>query len=702
MSRKRRPGRIERARPTSRRPEPVGRTQAPPSPQSATGRWLVAAAVVSGLVALLAYLFTAQQSLAAGDSGDLVAAAYVLGIPHPPGYPLFAMLAHLAMLAPFGSPATAANLLTAALDAGCVAVVAVLVVRLVAGPGRMSREDLPLVLVASAVGALLLAFSTAFWLYSLGAEVFSLNNLLAALLLLIVVEWARGPRPWHLAVLGLLFGLALANQLTIVLIAPGLAILVLAGIRRSVRDPSLTDRPERRYPVRETASGVGMVAIGLLPYLYLPIAAGMDPPVNWGDPRTLDRFVDVVLRSDYGSLSLSLGVKSGSIVEQWMALGSDLLGGFVVVGVALALVGLHWLWRRDRIVATALSVAFLVSGPLFVAYANPDFSEPVSRGILQRFYILPALPVAVAAGVGAHACLAWVVRRMPGHLAAAGAATVLLLVPTASAVAHAGAVDQSGNRVAQRYAEDLLGTLDPGAILLMRGDENYTSVIYAQFVEHIRGDVAAMDVELLKQPQYVQLMLRLHPEISIPWPSYREGPPASLTQLVDANLGARPVYYVGAMKEATWTAGYDEVHAGLARRLVQKGQGGDGYGLLRQRAGEFAALHYPDRLDPPTTWEAIIEEHYGVAAFDLGYALQSAHPAGDSRVTEAMYRAAIRLAPDTTVPSAYKNLGVLLDGRGGDPKEVIALWQHFLRLSPNDADAPAIRTRIVALGGQAP
>ena len=38
---------------------------------------------------------------------------------------------------------------------------------------------------------------------------------------------------------------------------------------------------------------------GLLPYVYLPLRSRMDPRLDWGDPETLERFLDVVLRRDF-------------------------------------------------------------------------------------------------------------------------------------------------------------------------------------------------------------------------------------------------------------------------------------------------------------------------------------------------------------------------------------------------------------------
>ncbi|MGH7590004.1 MAG: protein O-mannosyl-transferase family, partial [Gemmatimonadales bacterium] len=69
---------------------------------SAAARWRVAG--VAGGTALLGYLLTLAPTVTFWDSGELLAAAKGLGIPHPPGSPFFVLVAHVwAMLLPFGT-----------------------------------------------------------------------------------------------------------------------------------------------------------------------------------------------------------------------------------------------------------------------------------------------------------------------------------------------------------------------------------------------------------------------------------------------------------------------------------------------------------------------------------------------------------------------------------------------------------------------
>jgi tetratricopeptide (TPR) repeat protein len=663
----------EPATPERARPRPA-RREAPREVAKPPGHFdpALIGGLGAGLVAFVVYAVTLHPSLPTGDSGELISAAHVLGVAHPPGYPLYTLLGHAVMWLPFGEPAARMNLLSAALDAAAVAIIFALIHRLV---GR--RGWVPL--VAATVGALLLAFSTVFWMYAVVAEVFALNNLAAALLLFVAVEWRRQPeRVWLLWTLAFVFGLALTNQQTIVVLLPALVILAW--------------RPIRRVRVRDAAAAIALFVVGLLPYLYLPLGARRDPDVNWGDPETFAAFRKVVTRADYGSFTLSAQGRTGSVSEQLSLLTANLAAAFVFVGLALAAVGLWWAWRNRRVEGLALAAAFVGAGPVFVGYARVYVADDLTKGVIERFYMLPSIPLGVLVGLGAYQTLLWAQdRRLPAAVAV-GAAVALLAVPVAAAVAHEDTAGQRGNRVALHYAEDILRPLAPDALLLMRSDENYTSVLYAQEVERIRPDVVALDAELLKLPSTVEAERRRHPDVAIPFAAYDGGRSTSLADVVRANLGKRPVYYVGAMEEKDFAAGFDTVRAGFARRLLPKGQGRDPYELLRRRAALFSAFRFPDREYPSTSWESVIARSYGNVAFDLGYALHAGGRPTDLARVIRLYRTAIRLAPD--LASAYKNLGVALRDSGADPDEVVAAWSRFLELSPNDPQADAIRAEL--------
>src|SRR5690606_34852128 len=107
------------------------------------------------VAALAVYWTTLPPTVTGEDAGELIVAAYTLGIPHPPGYPLWTMLAHIFTYLPFGSIAWRVALASAFFGAATSSVVYLI--------GRQLR----LSHAAGLAGALALAFSRQFWAQSI-------------------------------------------------------------------------------------------------------------------------------------------------------------------------------------------------------------------------------------------------------------------------------------------------------------------------------------------------------------------------------------------------------------------------------------------------------------------------------------------------------------------------------------------------------
>ena len=743
MSKRRRDNRSERSGESSSAapPEPAGvsgsvlegsgarsgaASAAGPGPGD--GGWLAAlAALVPGLVALGLYWLTLAPTVATGDSGELTTVAVNLGLAHPPGYPTFTILGHLFSWLPLEDPARRVNLMSAVLSAIAVGTSVVLSGRLIlaaaasvaapaadlagrhgraarsgraalaAAQARPDRTASPvLVWLAAAIGGLSLALSTGFWRYSLVAEVFALSNLLAVVVLLLMLEWSRQPdRMRYLWAAALTSGLALTNQQTIVFAAPALITLLVIGIQR-YQAPIPGRRIGRPVPWRAIGIAVGLGVVGLLPYLYLPLAAAAGAATPWGDPTTPGGFLGIVTRSAYGTFSFTVRDTSGSPLEHLALFGGYLLNAFTLPGIALGIVGFAWLAAKRGGEALALGLWILITGPLFLLIANPPLSDPVTRGVLERFYLLPSLPLAVMIAVGAWRACTAIAQRIPAAPATAraaglAAAAVLVAAQGVLAAVRLPEVDESDNRVAERYAGDLLASLPAEAILLMRSDENFTSVSYAQGVRGLRPDVLAIDVELLKIASYVEDIEAANPDVFIPFAQYDGGRATSLGSFIDEILGDRPVYLAGALEEDLSTR-FDLVDEGLVDRIHPDGEEPDPLAALRADPGIFERLNPPQRPYPESTWEAAIAANYADVAFDTGVALQALGPQANADEVERLYRAAIALTP--SLASAYKNLGLLYQANGGPASEIIAVWEEYLELRPDDPEAGAIQSAI--------
>ena len=223
---------------------------------------------------LTLYALTAARTIQGGDSGEYGLIGMIGGVAHPPGYPLYSLLIRIgAHLFP-GPPFLRVALVSALCGAAAVAVVQ--------RAALLFSGDL----FASVAAALVFAVSRTQWRLAGIPEVFAMNALLAATVLLLAMRVRRGTG--EALALGLAFGLGISNHLSIIWCTP-LVVWALLGT------PALIQR---------TLVGA---ALGLVPYLSLPIMArlaGPGAPV-WGHVDTVGGFVDHVLRSEYGTFRLT-------------------------------------------------------------------------------------------------------------------------------------------------------------------------------------------------------------------------------------------------------------------------------------------------------------------------------------------------------------------------------------------------------------
>ncbi len=301
--------------------------------------------VVMGVV-LAVYVLTLAPTVTFWDAGEFIAAAKTLGIPHPPGTPLFVMIAHVwAMLLPAGEFALRTNLLSAVLSAaaaGLFFLVSYDSVRRFTG-GLDQRSAQVLSLLGSAAAAMLGAFCFTNWQNSNETEVYTVATFTIASMAWLAHIWRRargtdrGPRLLLLIVY--LAGISIGNHLLALLAGPAIVAFMVATL---LQDPAPTPA-QRREEWGQTAVVAGVWAlliglglgstglilvgavcfagaavyatlgragafavltlfiacIGVTPYLYLYIRSAQNPPINEAAPATFDALLAVIRRAQY-------------------------------------------------------------------------------------------------------------------------------------------------------------------------------------------------------------------------------------------------------------------------------------------------------------------------------------------------------------------------------------------------------------------
>ena len=474
-----------------------------------------------GLLALLLYVRTLAPTVATVDSGELTVAAKTLGVAHPPGTPLYVLLAHAATWLPFGTVATRVNFASALFAAVAAAVTSLIVFvaipvnpeaptsrttrkgRRRSAPATSSSVAPWMVVAASFLAGLLMAASRTLWAYATLAEVYTLNTMLLATAVFLVVLWRRrtlaaapATRPPHalLYLAALVLGLALGvHHVTVGLTFPGLGLLVYSTARR---------RPLDR---RTLVVGALCLLAGVSVYLYLPIAASRSPLIDWGDPRTLQRFWWHITGRQYQAfLTFSLQTMASELQGDFRRyLAHEFGPDWLPLAVGLAAVGWAWIWKRDR--TLAVSFALVVVADL--AYAlNYDIPEDKDAYYLPMF-----LTLAVSAGVGAAALFAWSAGRP--RLVRGAVAAIVCAAPVAAFAANLPYDNRRRYYVAHDYVTNILGTIAPQGLLLTSDWEVYSPMLYVRHIEGARPDATVIDVNLLRRSWYYAYLDREYPAL---------------------------------------------------------------------------------------------------------------------------------------------------------------------------------------------
>ena len=421
-----------------------------------------------------------------GDSPEIVTAAAGLGVPHAPGYPLSVLLGHIFSWLPIGNIAWRVNLMSAVLHSAC-AVCVFLTARTLTGS-----------VIAALSSTVLLVLARSFFMASLYAEVFPLNDCLFSLALLLAIRiWQvaglRGnPRQpgWRITSLFLVLGFAGANQQMIVLALPALAAFAGLTVLRRVRS---------QWPcalVYLTLAAVPFLAL----YALVPVLAAREPAVSWGNVHDLRSLFELIFRFDYGGpLRASRHGHSGDYFLRFVQFTRFVQMNVGTVGIALAALGLLTTWRASKRVSIGLGLAFAFPGPL-LAVVNSHFA-PVWEGMLglaERFVSMCLIPLCVLAGcaIGRLESLCYA-RAWSRALRYA-----LWLLPALSSVDNVRTLGFQDNRRGIAFAHDLFASVPDNALVLLGGDAFVQAAGYVCGVENGCGNRVILAPGMLFLPWY--------------------------------------------------------------------------------------------------------------------------------------------------------------------------------------------------------
>jgi len=476
---------------------------------------LVAALGVAGFAFVL-YLGTLAPTVLYYERPELIDAAmlqvhsYVLGITHPTGYPTWTMLAHLFTYLPLGDPAYRANLASAVFGAAAVFV-------LFFAGWLLSKR-----IWAATAGSLAFAVGNIFWSQAVIAEVYTLNALFVAAIVLVLLLWRDARRDRYLLAAAFLVGLSLTNHVTSSLLFPTAALFVFAVDRRKLLDRRLV------------LGGAGLFVLGLAPYLYLPARALIGPPVYEADPSSFARFFELVAGREFGIRFGTFGPDEylSRLVSFWGYLLEEFHPGLLLV----AAVGVVTMLLKDRAGALLIGIPFL--GWLVYAVGYDIFDYFI---YFIPSYLMLALFVAVGAATVLEGAERLVARTPPPWRTATPVlvSIALLYLAVADVGEDYSLEDRSEDLTGRRIVEAVVEKTAPDATVL----HHRSPLPYMILVEERRADLT------LVSPWYpAQNPMRVWSVRSTPDDEYPAAKSVGSNGVADARVAARkgPVYALGS------------------------------------------------------------------------------------------------------------------------------------------------------------
>jgi hypothetical protein len=507
----------------------------------------LAAAIVSAVIFVL-YLVTLAPSTAMWDTSEYITAAYTLGLPHPPGNPLFVLIGRVFAILPIASSiAVRINILAAVCSAVSAGMWFLITERVLVSwfAERWQR------VLGGTLAALIGGTAFTVWNQSVVNEkVYTVSLLGIAVISWLMIRWCDEPdgrkADRTLVLVAYLCGLGYANHMAGMIAAPAVGLAVLIVRWRTVL----------RWKLLLACAGA--LFFGITPFAIQPIRAAHYPALNEGEPTacrdglklectmsagTYDAFMYNFNRGQYGKpelterqapFSAQLGMWWLYFKWQWLRdahtdqpfLQSLLAAMFLVLG----LVGGYVHYQRDRRSFWYFGSLMFTMTLALIYYLNfkygasqaPDLSG-VNREVRDRdyFYLWSFSAWGVWAALGLVAVWDSVAALISRETVKEGRETYerptrrglmiaspLLALALIPLFTNWTTASRAGQTDTADFAKDLLNSVEPYGVLVTVGDNDTFPLWYAQEVEHVRQDVIVANTSLLNTDWYTRQLIR--------------------------------------------------------------------------------------------------------------------------------------------------------------------------------------------------
>lgn len=469
------------------------------------------------------FLFFQTQTIFGGDAGDFVAASCVGGVPHPPGFPLYAFFSRLLYFLPWNTPAWRVGLLSS-IPAGITVVLVFLII------WQISKNK-----TSALIGSLSLAFSYLFWLYAEVPEVFSLNSLFLVILTYLTIKLIENFNQRDFKLIFLTAGLSASHHHYSLWFYPVLFISIWYFNR---------DYFEKDF-FKKVAKPLPYFLLGLVFYFYLPWAASKSPVINWNNPVNLKNIFDLVTRRTYGTfLSQKTALLASLGKRLFMIWGGILLflEYFSWIGLFFLLMGFLYLKQKSgKIFKLFLGLFLWQLFFFFYSGFTLDAQSYFRVGVFSRFMLPMITWSGVLIGLGMLFVVSFGVKRLRKKAKLTKTKSerfkkmflaFLIIYPLALFFKNIPVfLDLKNDLTAEKFAQDILDSASRQSIVMLSLDNDLFNSQYIHYCLGYRSDIDLIHFSVFQQNFYYTTFKNNYPELGLP----KQNDPKFLSTFLDLN-----------------------------------------------------------------------------------------------------------------------------------------------------------------------
>ncbi|MEW6618187.1 MAG: DUF2723 domain-containing protein [bacterium] len=476
------------------------------------------------------YLHTLTPTIGFHDSGDMITAAYVLGIPHPTGYPLYCLLGKLWMtILPIGNIAYRMNLASALCASLACVMVYFIILKIGNGKWEVRSEENKFIshlssLIPAIVGALMLAFAITFWEQAVIAEKYTLNALFATLLIFILLKWAevvtteRGA--WrtegktqnsklktqnYLYLFAFTLGLSFTHHMQTIYLVPASIFFIIAVYWKKWRQENPTRKPYYCLLSTDYSLLLKLLCLFILPlflYLYLPIRAIDNSTYCYGKPDTVERFISHISGGEYKLRYLTPFSIENFIKEIIKYIISILPHQFTPYLTLSGLIGLFMFFRR-KLLFILFSLIIITNISYGTQYRIPNIGD---------YYIISFLIFCILSGYGIREIAKLLVKKNIKSII-----FTFLIIPIILFSTHYYSNNYNNYYLTYDYITNLLRPLKEKAIMVLKrgSDKVVFPLAYIQDVENQYPDIKPIIYVGMSDDYYIDFLKRKYPDLNL-------------------------------------------------------------------------------------------------------------------------------------------------------------------------------------------